>query len=137
ENARRSEESLERVAQLEALAGALSVIATALYSEDVTDTALDQFKRVIAYDRAVFWRRDDGGAGRDGHWRALGSRGYPQGDEPEHNPAPLEGGQAALFAEMASNHRILFLADASLDSRFQSEAAPATGAWLGVPLVSK
>ena len=77
----------DRVTQLDALASALSIIATAVYSEDVTNIALDQFRRVIDYDRAIFWRRDTDGVGRDGRWRAAGSRGYAEGDEPHHNSA--------------------------------------------------
>ena len=128
----------DRVTQLEALAAALSVIASALYSEDVVGVTLEQFERAIPYDRAAFWRREAGaGAVRELRWRAADSRGYPENPDQLTQSLVADSRQLALFAELVSTRRIISVPDTAQDARFQPGADRPTRSWLGVPLVNK
>jgi len=128
----------ERVTQLEALAAALSVIASALYSEDVVGVTLEQFERVIPYDRAAFWRREAGaGAARELRWRAADARGYTESAEQLTQMLVADSKQLALFAEVVSTRHVVIVADTAQDARFDPGAERPTRSWLGVPLVNK
>ena len=128
----------DRVTQLEALAAALSVIASALYSEDVVGVTLEQFERAIPYDRAAFWRREAGaGAVRELRWRAADARGYPDSPEQLTQALVSDSRQLAVFAELVSTRRIISVPDTAQDPRFAPGAERPTHSWLGVPLVNK
>ena len=127
-----------RVTQLEALAAALSVIASALYSEDVVGVTLEQFERAIPYDRAAFWRREAGaGALRELRWRAAAARGYPESSDQLTQAVVADSRQLALFAELVSTRRVMVVPDTAQDARFDPLPAHPARSWLGVPLVNK
>src|SRR5262249_45625014 len=112
----------DRVTQLEALAAALSGIASALDSQDVGGVTLEQFARAIPYERAAFWRREaGGGAMRELRWRAADARGYSENAEQLTQLLVADDKQLALFAEVVSMRHVVIVSDTAQDPRFQAE----------------
>ena len=121
----------DRVTQLEALAAALSVIASALYSEDVVGVTLEQFERAIPYDRAAFWRREAGaGAVRELRWRAADARGYLESNDQLTQAAVADSKQLVLFAELVSTRRVILVTDtAKTRASTRPPSAPPARGW--------
>ena len=131
ENARNFQKIIDRGDQLEALTQVGSEMSALLDREAIIGAMLDQLSRVVEFDGAALWLREDGA------WRAVAARGASGGDM---------AGAEALLEEVIARRRPLCIADTSADARSGAQtetgAAPPTAGLparglLAAPLISK
>ncbi|MEK7276905.1 MAG: GAF domain-containing protein, partial [Chloroflexota bacterium] len=129
ENIRLYADVRERATQLEALTEVSRVISSALQQEDVVTLVLEQLGRVIAYDSATLWLREEE------NLKVAGARGF-ENDEAQLGLL-VQVEDSRLFAEISESHQAIVVADTRQDARFPTGELSRTRSWLGVPLISK
>ena len=129
ENIRLYAETGQRATQLEALTEVSRVISSAVRQEEVVSLVLEQVGRVIPYDSATLWLREDD------FLRVASARGFENDAEQLGLLVNIE--DSRLFQEMSKTHRTIVVPDVRRDERFPAGVISRTLSWLGVPLTSK
>jgi GAF domain-containing protein len=126
---KQTEEHLRlRTQESETLRQAAVTLTSSLELNQVLDGLLDQLAKVIPYDgAAVFLKEND-------HLRIVAAKGFSQMDSALNQLFPADSG---LFREIGNNHVPVILADAQADSRFQRwGSTDYVRGWIGVPLIT-
>ncbi|MCC7360249.1 MAG: GAF domain-containing protein [Anaerolineales bacterium] len=127
----RLSEAQGRAVQLGALTEVSGAIVGSLRVAEVIPLALDQLRRLIAYDSASFWKRDL----NDNRWVLSGARSTHE--DPARVAQRAERSQPTLFTEIAATRSVLSVPDVTRDPRFSLKEAGMMRSWLGVPVLSQ
>jgi len=119
-----------RAQQLAVLTETSSQLTAVLDPESVVTVVFDQLDRILSYDSATLWLREDD------QLVIRGARGYADASSLIGIKADIA--DSALFREIASRGQVLNIPDITQDERFPagSELRP-TRTWLGISLVSR
>jgi PAS domain S-box-containing protein len=119
----------ERATQLQALTEASRVVSSALREENVIALVLDQIGRVVPYDSATLWLREDD------FLRVVSARGFE--DDSAQLGLVVQIEDSRLFKEMGNTGKAVIVPDVRTDERFPAGIISRTRSWLGAPLISK
>ncbi|MBI5081590.1 MAG: GAF domain-containing protein, partial [Chloroflexi bacterium] len=119
----------ERATQLQALAESARVVSSALQREEVIALTLEQIKRVIPYDTATLWLREEE------FLRVAGARGFDNDETQLGLVVQVE--DSLLFKELSASGKATLVPDVRNDGRFPAGIISRTRSWLGVPLIVK
>ncbi len=127
--ARLEADVLERATQLQAFTEVSRVISSTLRQEDVITLVLEQVGRVIPYDSATLWLREED------FLIVAGARGF------ENNAGQLglmvQVEDSRLFKDLSEAQQTIIVPDVRRDDRFPAGIISRTRSWLGAPLISK
>ncbi len=118
-----------RAQQLSVLTEVSGRLTATLEPHAVIQLLLDQLGRILSFDNATLWLR------QDNKLVIRGARGYPDAESLIGIEAEIADSE--LFREIASRGQVLNIADITKDPRFPVTPDRPTHSWLGVSLVSK
>ncbi|MEK7784903.1 MAG: GAF domain-containing protein, partial [Chloroflexota bacterium] len=127
--ARLEADVLERATQLQAFTEVSRVISSTLRQEDVITLVLEQVGRVIPYDSATLWLREED------FLIVAGARGFENNAEQLGLMVQVE--DSRLFKDLSEAQQTIIVPDVRRDDRFPAGIISRTRSWLGAPLNSK
>ncbi len=129
QNARLYRAAEQRARQLEALANISATLTSSLDSQQIVQSLLEEFARVLPYDSATLWLREND------RLRVVAARGF--GDDEERIGLTARVEDSALYEAMVRERRPILVADTATDPRFPSFPDYPVRSWLGIPLIAR
>ncbi len=129
ENVRLMQATEERAGQLQALNAVAATLTSSLQRDDLVGSLLDRLGRVILFDTAILWLRNED------KMIIAEARGFDDSEERKGLSVDVE--DSILLNEMTRTGQAIPVGDVRSDLRFSSLVEPRYLSWLGVPLIAK
>ncbi len=129
QNARLYQSTEYRSRQVETLANVSATLTSSLDSQQIVQSLLVEFGRVLPYDTATLWLREGE------QLSVVAAQGFADDEDRIGLTVRLE--DSALYEEMVRNQQPIMVQDTANDSRFPSFPDYPVRSWLGIPLLSR